>query len=83
VYLILEFATGGELYRELTEKGCFSEQRSAQYVLQVADALHYCHLKHVIHRDLKPENLLIGHHGELKASRDLKIHLRPPSVLLT
>eukprot|EP01084_Bolivina_argentea_P288544 495254_1 len=66
VYLILEFATGGELYRELMEKGKFSEKRAAQYIREVADALNYCHGKHIIHRDIKPENLLIGHRGEIK-----------------
>jgi aurora kinase, other len=66
IYLILEFATGGELYKQLQEKRCFSERRTAQYVKDVADALDYCHQKHVIHRDIKPENLLIGHSGELK-----------------
>ncbi|CAM9584795.1 unnamed protein product, partial [Laminaria digitata] len=43
-----------------------SERRAAVYVKEVADALSYCHSKHVIHRDLKPENLLVGHNGELK-----------------
>ncbi|CAM9510560.1 unnamed protein product, partial [Laminaria digitata] len=42
------------------------ERRAAQYVKEVADALSYCHSKHVIHRDIKPENLLVGHNGELK-----------------
>ncbi|CAM9740228.1 unnamed protein product [Scytosiphon promiscuus] len=66
IYLILELASGGELYKSLVDAGRFSERRAAQYVKEVADALSYCHSKHVIHRDLKPENLLIGHNGELK-----------------
>jgi len=39
-----------------------------QYVASLADALHYCHSKHVIHRDIKPENLLLGYRGEVKIS---------------
>ena len=31
-----------------------------------AQALSYCHSKHVIHRDIKPENLLLGLEGDLK-----------------
>lgn len=31
-----------------------------QYMLQVASAISYCHVKHVIHRDIKPENILVG-----------------------
>jgi len=66
VYLILEFAAKGELYKELTRQNRFSEKRSATYIAQMAHALHYCHRKHIIHRDIKPENLLLGLQGELK-----------------
>uniref|UniRef100_A0A1A8QY93 non-specific serine/threonine protein kinase n=8 Tax=Nothobranchius TaxID=28779 RepID=A0A1A8QY93_9TELE len=66
VYLILEFAPKGELYGELQRCGSFSEDRSATYIMELADALHYCHIKNVIHRDIKPENLLLGGNGELK-----------------
>ncbi|CAM9403996.1 unnamed protein product [Ectocarpus sp. 12 AP-2014] len=65
IYLILEFAPGGELYKTL-QKGRFSEAKGARYVLDVAQALAHCHKKNVIHRDLKPENLLIGSTGGLK-----------------
>mmetsp|Transcript_22055 Transcript_22055/g.89457 ORF Transcript_22055/g.89457 Transcript_22055/m.89457 type:complete len:270 (+) Transcript_22055:196-1005(+) len=43
VYLILEFAAKGELYKELTKCTRFSEERSATYIAQMAHALHYCH----------------------------------------
>lgn len=39
---------------------------SHQYIMELADALNYCHSKKVIHRDIKPENLLLGANGELK-----------------
>lgn len=60
VYLILEYAAKGELYKELQRCKYFSERRSATYIASLARALLYCHSKHVIHRDIKPENLLIG-----------------------
>ena len=66
IFLMLEFAGKGELYRQLTKHGCFTERRSSRYVDQMADALIYLHGKHVIHRDIKPENLLLGINGELK-----------------
>ena len=66
IFLMLEFAGKGELYKQLTKYGSFSERRSAVYIDQMADALSYLHSKHVIHRDIKPENLLLGINGELK-----------------
>ncbi|PSC72353.1 Serine threonine-kinase Aurora-1 [Micractinium conductrix] len=66
VYLILEYAARGELYKELQRAGSFDEGRTATYIASLAKALIYCHSKHVIHRDIKPENLLLGLNGELK-----------------
>jgi len=66
VYLILEFSPKGELYKDLTKQGRYSEARSAKYCLDLARALNYCHSKRVIHRDIKPENLLLGYNGEIK-----------------
>ncbi|PNF15459.1 Aurora kinase A, partial [Cryptotermes secundus] len=68
VYMILEFAPNGELFKELQAQPNkrFTEERTAKYIAQIADALRYCHGKKVIHRDIKPENLLLGHKGEIK-----------------
>lgn len=66
VYLILEYAAKGELYKELQKCVRFDERRTATYIASLANALVYCHSKHVIHRDIKPENLLLGLNGELK-----------------
>lgn len=66
IFLMLEFAGKGELYKQLSKHGCFTEKRSSRYIYQMSDALIYLHGKHVIHRDIKPENLLLGINGELK-----------------
>lgn len=66
VYLILEYAPRGELYKELTKNQKFDETRTANYISQLAAALLYCHEKKVIHRDIKPENLLLSLQGEIK-----------------
>lgn len=66
VYLILEYAAKGELYKELQKCKYFNERRAATYIASLARALVYLHSKHVIHRDIKPENLLMGLQGEVK-----------------
>lgn len=66
VFLILEFAARGELYKDLQRSGTFDEPRAAGYIASLAHALNYCHGKHVIHRDIKPENLLVGLKGDIK-----------------
>ncbi|KAI1103138.1 kinase-like protein [Jackrogersella minutella] len=66
IFLILEYAPGGELYKPLRRESRFSERRAAKYAAQVANALIYLHNKNIMHRDIKPENILIGLHGELK-----------------
>ena len=68
VFLILEFAGKGELYKHLRKERRFTESKAAQYIAQMAAALKYLHKKHVIHRDIKPENILVGIHGEIKIS---------------
>ncbi|KAF2864394.1 kinase-like protein [Piedraia hortae CBS 480.64] len=68
IFLILEFAGKGELYKHLRRAQRFPEKQAAQYVAQMASALRYLHRKHVMHRDIKPENILVGLHGEIKIS---------------
>ncbi|KAH8672097.1 serine/threonine-protein kinase [Tricladium varicosporioides] len=68
IFLILEFAGKGELYKHLRKENRFPEWKAAQYIAQMAAALKYCHKKHIMHRDIKPENILLGIHGEIKLS---------------
>ncbi|KAI0402129.1 serine/threonine-protein kinase [Xylaria palmicola] len=66
IFLVLEYAPGGELFKSLKQEGCFSEQRAAWYIAQVTSSLIHLHTKNIMHRDIKPENILVGLHGELK-----------------
>ena len=68
IFLIIEFAAKGELYKHLRKENRFPEWKAAQYIAQMASALRYLHKKHVMHRDIKPENILVGIHGEIKIS---------------
>ncbi|RKP21163.1 Pkinase-domain-containing protein [Rozella allomycis CSF55] len=68
VFLILEYAPKGELFKLLQITHKFSENVASRYIFQLANALRYLHGKNVIHRDIKPENILIGLDGQLKIS---------------
>lgn len=59
VYLVLQLATGGELYKRLQTEKRFSEQQTARWMRDLADALRLIHERKVLHRDIKPENLLL------------------------
>jgi serine/threonine protein kinase len=45
IFLVLEYAAKGELYKELTKQGRFDEVRSATYIAELSDTLDYCHEK--------------------------------------
>jgi len=79
IFLILEFAGKGEIFRELTTLHRYDEKTAATYVRDVASALAYCHTKHVLHRDIKPENLLIDIKGRIKIGDfGWAVHTSPP-----
>lgn len=67
VYLILEFAPNGELFKAISKAGgSVSEATCREYMMQISGAVGYLHERNVAHRDLKPENILIGEDGSLK-----------------
>ncbi|XP_066480812.1 aurora kinase C-like [Tiliqua scincoides] len=82
VFLMLEYAPRGELYKELQKKKYFDDSRTATYMEEISDALMYCHAQKVIHRDIKPENLLLGLRGELKLA-DFGWSVHAPSLRRT
>ncbi|MEE6514154.1 hypothetical protein FKM82_022165 [Ascaphus truei] len=79
IYLMLEFAPGGELYKKLQKQQKLDEVTTATYMEEISDALLYCHSQKVIHRDIKPENLLLGLNGELKIA-DFGWSVHSPSL---
>jgi serine/threonine-protein kinase Psk1 len=66
LYLILEYAQGGELFHHLEMEKFFSEDIAAFYMAEMILALdHLHHNVGVIYRDLKPENCLLDSEGHL------------------
>ncbi|KAK5169491.1 uncharacterized protein LTR77_005467 [Saxophila tyrrhenica] len=66
LYLILEYAQGGELFHHLAMERMFSEEVASFYMAEMVLALeHLHHNVRVIYRDLKPENCLLDAEGHL------------------
>ncbi|KAJ3452795.1 serine/threonine-protein kinase ial-related [Anaeramoeba flamelloides] len=68
IYLVLEYAPRGSLYKKLRKVKRFDERSAANYLLPIASAIHHCHCHNILHRDIKPENILIGRDGKIKLS---------------
>ena len=65
LYLILEYAAGGELFYHLATEKMFSEDVAAFYIAEAYLGLSALHSKGVVYRDLKAENLLLDSSGHL------------------
>ena len=66
LYLILEYAQGGELFTRMLTERMFSEETASFYMAEMVLALeHLHHTGGVIYRDLKPENCLLDSEGHL------------------
>jgi hypothetical protein len=53
LYLVMEYAPGGDLASLLRALGALDERAARQYAAEVALALEYCHALGVVHRDVK------------------------------
>lgn len=65
-YLVLELASGGELFDYIVARGKLKEKEARKFFRQIISGVEYCHSNLVIHRDLKPENLLLDNDGNIK-----------------
>ncbi|XP_034391077.1 serine/threonine-protein kinase H1 homolog [Cyclopterus lumpus] len=63
VYMVMELATGGELFDRIIARGSFTERDATRVLQMVLDGVKYLHTLGITHRDLKPENLLYYHPG--------------------
>lgn len=66
LYMLLEYAPGGELFHFLRRAGRLSLDAARFYIAEMVLAIEYLHRHDVVYRDLKPENLLLDKDGHLK-----------------
>ena len=59
IYLIMEYANTGSLFKYIRDKQCLSEEESFKFFSQIINAIYFLHKNDFIHRDIKPENILI------------------------
>ena len=67
IYLIMEHASGGELFDYIVDNERLQEREACQLYLQILSGIEFFHKRHMAldgqslaHRDLKPENLLFA-----------------------
>lgn len=65
VFLLLQFAKGGDLLDRINKHGAFSEREARRVFQQLVLAVSYLHNKGYIHRDIKPENVFLDESGNV------------------
>ena len=66
LYLIMEYASGGELFDYIVKNNKLKEKEACKFFHQLIAGIDYIHKLHIVHRDLKPENLLLDHKNNIK-----------------
>ena len=65
-YIILEYASGGELFDRIEPDFGMNVDLAHKYFCQLINGVEYLHSKGIVHRDLKPENLLLNDNDLIK-----------------
>ena len=66
LYLIMEYAEGGELFDFIVARKRLNEKEAAKFFQQLISGVEYIHKLRIVHRDLKPENLLLDKDNNIK-----------------
>mgnify|MGYP000285963700 CR=1 FL=1 len=63
LFLLLDYAPGGNMSRALQKDKRFSEERARVYLAEILLALEDLHKRDIIFRDLKPDNIVFDKEG--------------------
>lgn len=65
LFAVLDLCDAGDLFNAVVKQGAFAHNDDLvkSTMIQLVDALNYCHQNGVFHRDLKPENILLSDDG--------------------
>jgi 5'-AMP-activated protein kinase catalytic alpha subunit len=66
LYLIMEYASGGELFDYIVNKSRLDESEACRFFHQIISGVEYIHQLGIVHRDLKPENMLLDDDKNIK-----------------
>ena len=66
LYLIMEYAEGGELFDYIVSKKRLDEKEACGVYQQIIGGIEYISKLGIVHRDLKPENLLLDYNNNIK-----------------
>ena len=66
LYLVMEYASGGELFDYIISKKQLEEAEACRFFRQIISGVEMMHFKGIAHRDLKPENLLLDSKQNIK-----------------
>lgn len=84
LFLITEYAEGGELFEYIIQRGCLDPNEALRFFQMLVHGMDYVHSNHLVHRDLKPENLLLDDKKNLKiADFGMAAVLEPNDTLAT
>lgn len=66
LFLVTEFANGGELFSHLRKRERFDEATAKFFSVEIACGLQAIHEYGVVYRGLKPENIVLDKRGHIK-----------------
>lgn len=88
--IVMEYASGGELFHRICTAGRFTEDEARYYFQQLISGVSYCHSMQICHRDLKLENTLLDGSSaphlkicDFGYSKSSVLHSQPKSIVGT